>query len=142
MENSIMEMKSAKVNNNKVNKSRKPLVSRLLSQKELQLMVIPGILLLIIFKYLPIYGLQLAFKSFDLNKGVWGSEWIGFKHFYEFFTSPYFGEVMRNTVGISLLKIIFTFPVPIIFALLLNEIELLEARSIVQGISYLPHFIS
>ena len=142
MRNPVMEMQQIEININKAYRPKKSLISRLLAQKELQLMVIPGILLLIVFKYLPIYGLQLAFKSFDITRSIWESEWVGFQHFYEFFTSPYFGEVMRNTVGISLLKIVFTFPVPIIFALLLNEIESSKARSFVQGISYLPHFIS
>jgi len=119
-----------------------PVLQRLMRQKELHLMVLPGIILLIIFKYLPIYGLQLAFKDFSLGKGIWGSAWIGLKHFREFMASPYFEIVMRNTIGISVLKILFTFPIPIVFALLLNELASSRSRSLVQGISYLPHFIS
>lgn len=125
-----------------LNMVKKPLWKRLLKQKELQIMVIPGIILLIIFKYLPFYGLIIAFKDFDIVKGIWASPWVGLKHFNEFLTSPYFSQVIINTLCISILKIIFTFPISIIFALLLNEVQSFKARSLVQGISYLPHFIS
>ena len=126
----------------KLNIVNKPLWKRLFEQKELQIMVIPGIILLIIFKYLPFYGLVIAFKDFDVVKGIWGSNWIGLAHFKEFFTSPYFSQAIINTLCISILKIIFTFPIPIIFALLLNEIQTSRGKSLVQGISYLPHFVS
>jgi len=126
----------------KLNIVNKPLWKRLFEQKELQIVVIPGIILLIIFKYLPFYGLIIAFKDFDVVKGIWGSNWTGLAHFKEFFTSPYFSQAIINTLCISILKIIFTFPIPIIFALLLNEIQTSRGRSLVQGISYLPHFVS
>ncbi|ANE45535.1 protein lplB [Paenibacillus swuensis] len=115
---------------------------RLVKQKELQLMVIPGILFLIVFKFLPSYGLLLAFKEFIPVQGVWASPWVGLKHFEELFTSSQFHTILYNTVMISLLKIVFTFPLPILFALLLNELRTQRFRSFVQGISYLPHFVS
>ena len=119
-----------------------PLLVRLLRQKELQLMVIPGILLIIVFRFFPIYGLQIAFKELNPVLGVWGSPWIGWKNFHDFIFSPVFANVMYNTIMISLLKLAFTFPVPILFALLLNELRSGKARTLFQGISYLPHFMS
>lgn len=105
-------------------------------------MVIPGILLLLVFKFLPIYGLLLAFKELIPVEGVWGSPWVGLKHFEELFGSEQFHRILFNTVAISLLKLVFTFPIPIVFALLLNELRRQKFRSFVQGISYLPHFVS
>jgi putative aldouronate transport system permease protein len=108
----------------------------------LQFMVLLGLSFIIFFRFVPIYGLQLAFKELFPGKGIWDSPWVGLKHFKEFFNSGYFAIVMGNTLALSLMKLFICFPVPIFFAILLNEVSSYRARSIIQGISYLPHFIS
>lgn len=106
------------------------------------LMAIPVLAFYICFCYIPIYGLQIAFKDFGLGTGIWGSPWVGFKHFTNFFTGPYFGRTLRNTLLISLYTILVCFPAPIVFALLLNEVKNKAFKKSVQTVSYLPHFIS
>ena len=96
----------------------------------------------IIFCYVPMYGIQLAFKEFRPSRGIWGSPWVGFEHFERFFSSIYFGRVVGNTLIINVYSLIFGFPVPIIFALLLNEIRFNPFKRIIQTITYFPHFIS
>ena len=96
----------------------------------------------IIFKYVPIYGLLIAFKDFSPVRGILGSEWVGLKWFLQFFSSHYFSRLIRNTLLISVYSLIFGFPVPIAFALLLNEVKNASYKRIVQTVSYLPHFIS
>lgn len=108
----------------------------------LYIMAIPIILYFVLFKYVPMFGLTIAFKDFNVAKGVFASQWVGLKYFQEFFSSVYFSRIMVNTLVISAMSICFGFPVPIIFALLLNEIRSKKFKSIVQTASYLPHFIS
>ncbi|MDQ0343682.1 putative aldouronate transport system permease protein [Lederbergia wuyishanensis] len=112
------------------------------SQLEIQSMVLPSIIFLIIFAYIPMYGIVIAFKDYNLFQGISGSEWIGFTHFKEFFNDPLLGGVIRNTLVINGLNLLIGFPAPIIFALLLNEVTNKRFKSIVQSISYLPHFVS
>lgn len=95
-----------------------------------------------IFHYIPMYGLLIAFKDFNLKKGVLGSPWNNFAHFKFLFTSPGMGRIMRNTIFISLLKLSFGFITSIVFALLVNELLNLSFKRIMQSISYLPHFMS
>jgi putative aldouronate transport system permease protein len=121
---------------------KKSLFKRLYAQKELQLMVLFGLVFVFIFRFLPAYGLQLAFKELIPGRSIGDSPWVGLKHFQDFFSSGYAGIVFYNTFVLSFLRILFGFPLPIIFALLLNEIASKRARSLVQGISYLPHFMS
>lgn len=116
--------------------------TRLLRQKELQLMVLPGIAILILFKVVPIYGLQLAFKELSVTNGIWQSPWVGLQHFRDFLDSPTFTNVMYNTIMISFMKIVLLTPLPILFALLMNEIRSTRLKTVFQGISYLPHFLS
>jgi len=111
-------------------------------QGQLQLMVIPGIIFIFIFSYIPMYGIIIAFKDYNIFDGVFGSSWVGLKHFKTFFNSPNLGLIFKNTVGISMLKTLFGFPGPIIFALLLNELNSVYFKKTVQCISYLPHFVS
>lgn len=111
-------------------------------QKFLQAMVIPWVIWLIIFAYIPMYGIIIAFKEFDVTKGILNSPWVGLMQFKMFFNSPDFWNIMRNTLGISLLKLVFGFPAPIVFALLLNELSSDRYKKTIQSISYLPHFIS
>lgn len=111
--------------------------------KYLLLMLLPVLLWYAIFHYAPLYGIQLAFKDFRVMEGIWGSPWVGMKHFLFMFTaSPDFPIIMKNTIIISLLHIIFGFPAPIILALIFNEIRSLVFKRVAQTISYLPHFLS
>lgn len=96
----------------------------------------------IIFKYIPMYGVLIAFKKYSPVKGIMGSEWIGFLNFKRFFSSVYFTRTFRNTVLLNFYSLLFGFPAPIIFALMLNELRSQSFKRTVQTISYLPHFIS
>ena len=111
-------------------------------QAVLQSMVIPGRVFLVIFAYIPLIGLVIAFQDFDLFLGAANSPWVGLKHFIAFFTSDSFWTLMKNTLGISFLKLIFGFPAPIILALLFNEIRQEKTKRVFQTVTYLPHFIS
>ncbi len=110
--------------------------------KALYLMVAPIILFFIIFHYIPMSGLVMAFQRFKPGTGVFGSEWVGFKHFIDFFSGIYFFRVLRNTFLISFYDLLIGFPAPIIFALLLNEVRNRVFKKWVQTISYMPYFIS
>jgi len=103
---------------------------------------LPAILYYGIFCYAPLYGIQIAFKNFIFRLGIMKSPWVGFENFAMLFEMGSFRQVFRNTVIISFLKLIFGFPAPIIFALLLNEMRALRYKKAVQTISYLPHFVS
>ena len=109
---------------------------------ELYLFILPTVIYFIIFHYVPFYGIQLAFKDFVATKGIWGSPWVGLKHFKQFFSSHYFWEIIGNTIGISLYSLIAGFPMPILFALMLNEISNTRYKKTVQTVAYAPHFIS
>jgi len=123
-------------------RSGQTLGSRLLRQWELQLMVIPALILILVFSYFPMYGVIIAFQDYSVFKGFWASPWVGFKHFNEFFQSPELGLVMRNTLVISLLKLLIGFPAPILLAIMLNEVRNLLFKRVVQTVSYLPYFLS
>ncbi len=108
----------------------------------LYLLILPTLIYFLIFSYIPYYGLTIAFKDFKIFAGIGESPWVGFKHFQEFFGSPDFVRLLRNTVMISLMRIVFAFPVPIIFALLLNEVRHTLYKRSIQTITYFPHFLS
>ena len=115
-----------------------------LNQSKWQLylfMLIPTVLVLL-FNYYPMLGIQLAFKKFDFNLGIWGSPWIGFDNFEKFFNSYMFTRVLKNTLVLSFYAILVGFPIPIIFALMIHSIPNLKYKKLVQTITYLPHFIS
>ncbi|WP_083537026.1 MULTISPECIES: sugar ABC transporter permease [unclassified Paenibacillus] len=105
-------------------------------------MVIPALILILVFSYFPMYGVIIAFQDYSVFKGFWDSPWVGFKHFNDFFQSPELGLVMRNTMVISLLKLLIGFPAPILLAILLNEVRNLFFKRLVQTVSYLPYFLS
>ncbi|QGQ94283.1 sugar ABC transporter permease [Paenibacillus psychroresistens] len=109
---------------------------------ELYLLIAPVVAYFIIFHYWPIYGVQIAFKDFSATKGIAGSPWVEFKHFTRFFESIFFDRVIRNTIGISLYSLAVTFPLPIILALMMNEVKNKLFKKAVQNISYAPYFIS
>ncbi len=108
----------------------------------LQLLILPGLVYFIIFKYIPIYGVQIAFRDYKLRDGITGSQWVGLKHFRTFVTGPYFWQLVRNTILLNFYSLLFSFPIPIIFALLLNEVRPLFLKKFIRTVSYLPHFIS
>lgn len=106
------------------------------------LIILPVLLYFILFHYKPMYGILIAFKRFKPNRGIWGSEWVGFLHFTRFFKDYFFFRLLKNTFTISFLSLVFSFPMPILLALLLNEIKNLRFKKAVQTITYMPHFIA
>ena len=104
--------------------------------------ILPGVLYYILFHYLPMWGTLIAFQDFNPFKGFWGSKWVGLKHFENFFQSTYAPRLIKNTLALSIYSILFSFPLPIVFALLQYEVRFPRFRSIMQSISYFPHFIS
>jgi len=110
--------------------------------KYLWLLVLPGIIWYIVFAYMPMYGLIIAFKNFSPYKGIAKSPWVGFLWFQQFFESQFFWRLIKNTVILNIYSIIFSFPIPVILALLLNEVQHTWYKKVAQTISYLPHFIS
>ncbi|SDT16721.1 carbohydrate ABC transporter membrane protein 1, CUT1 family [Paenibacillaceae bacterium GAS479] len=121
---------------------RKPAWIRFFGQWDLQLMVLPALALIVVFSYIPMYGVLTAFQDYSIFKGMSGSPWVGTKHFQRFFANPDFWLVMRNTLIISGLKLLVGFPAPIMLALMLNEVRSRYFKRIVQTVSYLPHFLS
>lgn len=110
--------------------------------KLLYWMILPCILYVLIFSYLPMFGLVIAFQDYSLVKGVFGSKWIGLENFRSFFSGIYFGRTLSNTLILSLLELTICFPAPILLALMLNEVRNVRFKRVVQTVSYMPHFIS
>lgn len=108
----------------------------------LYLFLLPALLDVIIFRYAPMYGLQIAFRDFKIRKGFWGSDWVGLEHFIKFVNAPNFWQLLRNTLSLSVKSLLWGFPVPVILALMLNEIRSNKVKRIVQTITYAPHFLS
>ncbi|MDI6617086.1 MAG: ABC transporter permease subunit [Clostridiales bacterium] len=123
---------------NKLKKIKKGLYK----SRYLYIMIAPVVAYYIIFHYVPMYGAQIAFKDFNPFEGIWKSPWVGFKYFIQFFKSVYFWRLIRNTLGINIYGIIVDFPMPIILALMINEVRNRVFKKSVQTIVYLPHFIS
>lgn len=109
---------------------------------QLHLMILIPVLYLLIFNYGPMYGIQIAFKDYRTRAGIWGSEFVGFKWFEKFFSYYRVGDIIWNTVSLSLYSIIVGFPIPVLLALVLNTVEHKKFKKTVQTISYMPHFIS
>lgn len=125
-----------------VDMKRMSMLRRFANQWELQVMVLPGILFMLVFCYVPILGNALAFKNFDLAVGFFQSPWVGFKYFREFLTDDTFWMSLKNTLGMSGVKFMFTFTAPILFAIILNELPRPGLKKLSQTASYLPHFLS
>lgn len=123
-------------------KRKHPFIRSLKKHWELYLLVLPPVLYLLIFKYIPMGGVQIAFKNYSVVQGIWGSPWVGLKHFEAFFNSPNFWLLIKNTIGISFYSLIAGFPIPILLALALNEIRTGYFKKTVQMVTYAPHFIS
>lgn len=127
---------------NKTAKSNKHVWAKVKSYWQLYLFLIPAVLYFAIFRYGPMGGLQMAFRNYNPVDGVWGSPWVGLKHFIRFFESPDCLMVIGNTLKISILNLVCGFPIPIILALLLNQTRNQRFKKIVQTTIYAPHFIS
>lgn len=124
-------------------KSRRSSLWRAMASRyDLYLMLLIPILWYLVFHYGPLYGLQIAFKNFSPAKGILGSKWVGLDHFERFIESYYFWRLLWNTVSINLFSLLFAFPIPILLALLINEIRSKAFSKIVQNVTYIPHFIS
>ena len=110
--------------------------------KALYWMILPVLMYVFIFNYIPMFGLTMAFQNYSLTGGIFGSKWVWFKNFVDFFNGLYFQRTLGNTLLISFYTLLFAFPAPIIFALMLNEVRHTGFKRIVQTVSYMPHFIS
>ncbi len=109
---------------------------------ELWMYVLPGMVITFVFSYVPLYGLQIAFRRYSAKKGIWGSPWVGLEYFIRFFESPYFWTTLRNTFLLSIYSLIAGFPIPIILALMLNSFSHKRYRKVIQTVTYAPNFIS
>ncbi|HEU5139911.1 MAG TPA: ABC transporter permease subunit [Bacillales bacterium] len=121
---------------------RKILLKKVKQNWELYLFVLPTLIYFFVFQYIPMYGLQIAFKDYIATDGIWGSPWVGFEHFERFFDSYQFWNLLSNTLVINLYELVFDFPAAIILALLLNQLTGLRFKKLVQTVTYAPHFIS
>lgn len=121
---------------------RATLGRRMLKNWDIYLMALPGLLFLLFFAYFPMYGIQIAFKNYKVVKGIWGSDWVGLKQFYNLVRSNDFMRAFRNTFILSGLHIGIGMPIPIIVALMLNEVRATAYKRVLQTVSYVPHFIS
>lgn len=126
---------------NKLSESSK-FIKRFKSQLVLQMMVMPGLIFLLVFAYIPMFGIVIAFQDYRITSGIMNSNWVGLKHFIDIFTDPQFASATWNTIILSLLNIFIVFPAPLVFALILNEIPFLKLKKITQTSSYLPHFLA
>jgi putative aldouronate transport system permease protein len=136
MNKSAAGSKPVAVNNSSV------LAKRLLRNRAMYLMILPGFLFFIIFKYVPMWGLVISFQDYQPYKGVLNSDWVGMKHYVRLFTEPEFWVILRNTFALFFYNLFFYFPVPIILAIMLNEVRLAFFKKFVQTIVYIPHFLS
>lgn len=121
---------------------KKKIVRKIRKNWDLYLLIIPIIAYFIIFKYIPMYGLQIAFKDFIAVDGIFNSPWVGLEHFERFFQSFYFERLLSNTLLIGLYELAVGFPIPIILALMINEVKNKYFKSFIQTITYAPHFLS
>lgn len=123
-------------------KKKNRLLKQYIKNKYLLLLFLPGLIYYIIFKYAPLYGIQIAFKDYIFRKGINGSPWVGLENFKYMFALGSFREVFKNTVLISFYKFLWGFPAPIFLAIMLNEVRHIRFKKVVQTITYLPHFVS
>ena len=120
---------------------KKSRLSVMLTRWQVYTLVLPAIVYVFLFNYMPMYGVQIAFRKFSTSKGVLGSPWVGLKYFEKFWSLPIFWTLIRNTLTITVYSLA-TFPIPIVFALMLNEVRNTRFKKTVQTVSYAPHFIS
>lgn len=122
--------------------SKKSLKKRILDHWQLYAMLLVPVVLTIIYKYIPMYGIQIAFRDYKASAGMFGSEWVGWEWFIRFFTSPNCLRMIKNTLLLSLYSLLWSFPIPIILALMINQIRFKRFKRITQTVLYAPHFIS
>jgi len=123
-------------------KQNRSSLSKIWKHRYLYLMILPGFLTVLVFCYFPMYGILIAFKNYNAVQGVWGSPWVGLKYFKSFLHDPMAFSVLKNTLLLGLYTLLWSFPAPIILALLFNELKSKRFKRIVQTVSYFPHFIS
>lgn len=121
---------------------RRTFLKKLRESRALLLMLLPAVAFYVLFQYKPMWGILIAFKQYSIFRGFSASPWVGFRYFVQFFSSPDSFVIIKNTFLLSLYMLIWEFPMPIIFALILNEVGNLKAKKLVQTVSYMPHFIS
>ncbi|TDF94850.1 ABC transporter permease [Paenibacillus piri] len=123
-------------------KPKNALLKRMRVRYELYVMLFLPLLWYAVFKYIPMYGIVIAFKDFSASKGILGSPWAGLKHFERFFESSYFWDLVWNTLSLSLYSLALGFPIPILLALIINELQKKWFRKWLQNVTYIPHFLS
>ncbi|UUZ92267.1 hypothetical protein LJK87_43910 [Paenibacillus sp. P25] len=121
---------------------KRTLLYRILRDRHLMLLLLPGLIYFVVFKYVPMWGVLLAFKNYSPFTGFFQSDWVGFDHFKLFFEDPAFFRLVRNTPLLGFYDMVFFFPAPIILALLLNEVRVAFYKRFIQTLVYIPHFIS
>ncbi|WP_413375465.1 ABC transporter permease [Paenibacillus taichungensis] len=124
------------------NSKRSVFMRRLRRQKWFFIMLTPGLIYFLLYKYLPMWGILIAFQDYQPFEGIFRSEWVGFKHFQQFFSDETFWLLFRNTLILAVYNIVFFFPLPIIIALMLNEVTKNKFKRIIQTLIYIPHFVS
>ncbi len=138
----MTSQKAARLAGGQAGVPQKPLWKRVARNYDLYLFLLPGLLWYLIFTYGPLYGVQIAFKDFNGGLGIWGSPWVGLKHFTRFITSYTFPNLLKNTLWLSVYSLLAGFPFPILLALMLNEVKNVRYKKLVQTVTYAPHFIS
>lgn len=128
--------------NRRLRSKNKKILNYMIANWDLYIFLIPVILYYIVFSYVPMYGIQIAFRDFNPLEGFFGSPWVGLEHLERFFNSVNFWTVLKNTLGISIYSIAVGFPIPILFALLLNQMSREKYKRFIQTVTYAPHFIS
>ena len=109
---------------------------------QLYLLILPAVIYFFLFNYMPMYGVQIAFKDYKAVKGIWGSEWVGLKHFMNFFDAYYFKRLIANTLLLNVYNLLWSFPVPLVLAILLNQVRSERRKRFIQTTIYMPYFIS
>lgn len=120
----------------------KSLGRRIRDNWQLYLMLLVPVILTVIYKYIPMYGIQIAFRDYKASRGMWGSEWVGLEWFQRFFSAPSCGRMIKNTILLSFFSLLWSFPIPIILALMINQLRFHRFKRFTQTILYAPHFIS
>lgn len=136
----LSDARAARTNERRIR--RKGLGFQISRHWQLLLMTLPALVYLVLFQYKPMYGVIIAFKNYKLKMGIWDSPWVGLKNFERLFSSYWFPIIMKNTLSISLLSLVLSFPMPVILALMVNEIKNEPIKRTFQTVSYAPHFIS
>lgn len=138
-----MKTKTTKSSSNpSVPVKKRSFIENMKKDWSLWMFCIPGIILTFIFSYIPMYGVQIAFRRYNAKQGIWGSPWVGLRYFQRFIESPYFSRTITNTLILSLYGLLVSFPIPIILALMLNAFRHKRYRKVIQTVTYAPNFIS